>query len=74
MIGGDCVGMSTVPEVIVAAHSGMKVLCISLITNKVKVAGEYTDAPDATHEEVLDAVKASTTEIESFVRNIAERI
>ncbi|KAF0682709.1 hypothetical protein As57867_025111, partial [Aphanomyces stellatus] len=35
LVGGDSVGMSTVPEVIVARHCGMHILGLSLITNKV---------------------------------------
>ena len=55
VIGGDAVGMSTVPEVIVANHAGMKVFGVSVITD---LGGkDVTEVP--THEEVQKAaVKA----------------
>lgn len=58
VIGGDAVGMSTVPEVIVAAHSGMKVFGLSVITD---LGGkDITEVP--THEEVQKAaIKAQPT-------------
>ena len=49
-LGIDAVGMSTVPEVIVARHGGMRVLGISMISNIAT-----PDAPPANHEEVLAA-------------------
>jgi purine-nucleoside phosphorylase len=49
-IGADLVGMSTVPEVIVARHMGIKVLAISCVTN---MAAGILDQP-ISHEEVLE--------------------
>ena len=49
-LGADVVGMSTAPEVIVAAHAGMQVLAISLVTNQA-----LPDGSPANHEEVMEA-------------------
>lgn len=67
--GGDCVGMSTVPEIVAAHHSGMKVLCLSLVTNKVVISGD--EGPPASHEEVLDAVNLRSRQIQGLVKEIA---
>ena len=70
IIGGDAVGMSTVPEVIVANHAGMKVFGLSVITD---LGGkDITQVP--THEEVqMAAVKASPV-MAKLVTKIIERL
>ncbi|KAK1944507.1 Purine nucleoside phosphorylase [Phytophthora citrophthora] len=72
LVGGDAVGMSTVPEVIVAAHCGLKVIGLSLITNKALFPGEERTA--ASHDEVLETVQATQHDIETYVRDLIAQV
>jgi purine-nucleoside phosphorylase len=67
ILGGDAVGMSTVPEVIAARHSGLKVLGISCITN---MAAGILNQP-LNHEEVIET---STKVKDKFISLINEII
>jgi purine-nucleoside phosphorylase len=68
MVGGDAVGMSTVHEVIVARHAGMRVLAFSGITN---VANDTVDAPlDANHEEVMEAGKILVPRLTTVLKGV----
>ncbi|XP_077154230.1 purine nucleoside phosphorylase isoform X1 [Ranitomeya variabilis] len=71
-LGADAVGMSTVPEVIVARHCGLKVLGISLITNKAVM--DYNSEVTANHEEVLQAGKDSARFLEKMVTLLLKRL
>jgi purine-nucleoside phosphorylase len=64
--GVDAVGMSTVPEVIVAHHAGMRALGLSGISNKANLDGNTL----TTHEEVLAAGQLIVPKLESLVRGI----
>lgn len=66
IIGTDAVGMSTVPEVVVARHMDMRVLGISLITNKA--TGEET--AEVNHVEVLTIADAARPKFAALVRGI----
>ncbi len=66
MVGADAVGMSTVPEVIVARHGGMRVLGFSGISNKANLDGSTV----TTHEEVIEAGKVISPKIEKIIRGV----
>ncbi|KAL1772241.1 purine nucleoside phosphorylase [Sigmodon hispidus] len=72
MLGADAVGMSTVPEVIVARHCGLRVFGFSLITNKVFM--DYVNLEKASHKEVLEAGKAAAQKLEQFVSILMKSI
>lgn len=72
LIGADAVGMSTVPEVIVARHMGMRVLGISGITN---VHAADPDRPQQTsHEEVLEASQIVAPRMITLIRGVLEQL
>ncbi|XP_069489829.1 purine nucleoside phosphorylase isoform X2 [Ambystoma mexicanum] len=71
-LGADAVGMSTVPEVVIARHCGMRVIGISLITNEAVT--DYTSEARANHEEVLKAGKDSAKMMETLVSTLLPRI
>ncbi len=62
--GADAVGMSTVPEVIIARHGNMRVLGLSGISNKANLDGSTV----TTHEEVIEAGKVITPKVEKIIR------
>lgn len=69
-VGGDAIGMSTVPEVLVARHAGIRVFGMSVITNEGwHFEGDYTN--DA--QEVIDAANAASERMgRIFQRLISE--
>ncbi|AQS56621.1 MAG: purine-nucleoside phosphorylase [Novibacillus thermophilus] len=69
-LGGDAVGMSTVPEVIVARHMGMRVLGISCITN---MAAGVLDQP-LSHEEVMETAERVRGTFMTLVTEIVGKI
>ncbi|KUP06264.1 purine nucleoside phosphorylase [Bacillus coahuilensis m2-6] len=69
-LGGDAVGMSTVPEVIVARHSGLNVLGISCISN---MAAGILDQP-LSHDEVIETTEKVRSNFLTYVKEIVKSI
>ena len=68
--GADAVGMSTVPEVIVARHCGIRVLGLSVITN-LCIDGQ---PQAASHEEVQQAARRTEPQMKELVRGLIGRL
>jgi purine-nucleoside phosphorylase len=72
LIGADAVGMSTVPEVIVARHAGLRVLGISAISNVAVADSDSEEKAD--HEEVLAAGQALVPRLTALLHGILAAI
>ena len=70
ILGGDAVGMSTAPEVVVAGHCGMEVLGITLLSN---MAAGILDQP-LSEREVLDAAEAAKEKFSGLIRACLRRM
>ena len=69
ILGADAVGMSTVPEVIVANHCGIKVFGISVVTD-LGVEGKIVEV---SHEEVQKAADAAQPKMTTIMRELINR-
>lgn len=66
IIGGDAVGMSTVPEVIVARHMGIPVFAVSVISD-LGVEGKIVEV---SHQIVLEAARLAEPRMTEIIRNL----
>lgn len=70
MIGADAVGMSTVPEVIVAVHCGLKVLGISCVTNMAAGISKQK----LNHKEVMETAEIAKEKFMSLVKKVVSNM
>ncbi len=71
-IGGDAVGMSTIPEVIVARHAGVPVFGISVITNEAH--DDYADDYENDGDDVVQAANAAADKMSRLITKMIERM
>ena len=71
-IGGDAVGMSTIPEVIVARHAGIPVFGISVITNEAH--DDYADDYENDGEDVIKAANAAAERMSRLITGIIQNL
>lgn len=70
IIGGDAVGMSTVPEAITARHMGLSCFAVSVITD-LGIAGKVSTV---SHEEVLEAARAAEPKLTKIITGLLSKI
>lgn len=68
ILGADCVGMSTVPEVIVAKHMDMNCFGLSVITDM----GDEESIDNVNHDEVLEAAKKAEPKVRQLIKAFIE--
>jgi len=68
-MGADLVGMSTVPETIVAVHGGMRVLGISVVTD---LAADPDELEPLSHEQVVRAARKAGAGVDAVLRGVIE--
>jgi purine-nucleoside phosphorylase len=66
ILGADCVGMSTVPEVIVARHMDMECFGLSVITDM----GNEESIESVSHDEVLEAAKKAEPNVRNLIKEL----
>ena len=66
ILGADCVGMSTVPEVIVARHMDMECFGVSVITDM----GDEDNIETVSHDEVLEAAQKAEPQVRSLIKEL----
>jgi purine-nucleoside phosphorylase len=69
-LGADVVGMSTVPEAIVARHAGIEVMAIALVSN---AAAGVLGTP-ITHEEVIEAGREAAPRLAALIERVVARL
>ncbi|OGO73622.1 MAG: purine-nucleoside phosphorylase [Chloroflexi bacterium RIFCSPLOWO2_12_FULL_71_12] len=71
-LGADAVGMSTVPEILVARHMGMRILALSTVTDMA--TGIPGQIQHVTHEEVLEVAGRTGKRLASLVKGVVARL